>query len=565
MDYGESLEVFKSCSLGAKASCSLRQQMLERRASSGRDDVDSLLELPQVSAWRCSLPKGFPHFEINHILSGVLGVALGVAALSLSLRDGKALHLLSPWTSTQGDSSEVEYTVAGLQNVGNNCFLNVVLQALATCGSFHSFVRNNIDADDKDIAEREEDFPLSVALFLLLEELGVVRKERTVLSPRKVMLAMSSYASDFSLARQQDAAEALLFLLTSLEEETSQNYLPNFGSLKDVCSSSCTVSSPEMCRTEKSECRRWQHQLFGQFDGIIGSLLTCGSCSSQLSLDFEFFRCLNISPVLDGNGDLNGCSLEECLEHFTAREGLESYRCSRCSHMKALKYLSLRPEENKGKIEQISKCMGLDSCDCRRLFAQEGLPWPTGSSRASKKLTIARCPKIFCMHLHRASMDLSGEIIKIQGHVSFPLFLDLFPFSAAATGMKPASSFYGHHHHLPAIEHKTLPYLDHLMESSAISHETVSNDLPLSSSYGEGTACPDSTLKSMFRLTSVVEHYGVPGSGHYAVYRRVGVDGGQLGQWFYVSDDRVLPVSEADVLGAEASLLFYERVNALTS
>ncbi|CAA6667658.1 unnamed protein product [Spirodela intermedia] len=526
------------------------------------------------SSWKPFLPKGFSNFEIHHIVSGILGVAIGVAGLLLSLRDGKVLYLQVPWTAGQRALSKVEYTVAGLQNLGNNCFLNVVLQALASCGSFRFFLRNTLEADDVEIEERAEKFPLSVALVFLLEELCTVREKRIVLSPRKVMLAMSSYVSNFNLSRQQDAAEAFLLLLSSLEEELLQRYVPPCGSLMDVSAFSCKISSPKLCREEKSECQRWQRYLFGQFDGIVGSILTCRSCSSQLSLDFQFFRCLHIAPVLDRNGAVkDSCTLEDCLKSFTTTESLESYCCYRCSHIKALKYLCLRPEENKVKIERIGQCVKFDSCDCRSLFTRDGPSWPTGSSNASKRLVIARCPKILCVHLQRAAMGLSGEMIKVQGHVSFPLVLDLFPFTAAAKDVElgtsgetileraekhQASAFVGHHLGMQQWL-RALPCLDNL-NGGDFSGESHTEMAPSSS--------------SILRLISVVEHYGGSGGGHYAVYRKLTVDPheagpmvwtqGQPSQWFYISDHRVSPVSEEAVLGAEASLLFYERVNALT-
>lgn len=74
----------------------------------------------------------------------------------------------------------------------------------------------------------------------------------------------------------------------------------------------------------------------------------------------------------------------------------------------------------------------------------------------------------------------------------------------------------------------------------------------------------------MYRLVTVVEHFGMTGSGHYTVYRSVGVlsqeeeeeegeDCEEL-RWFSISDSEVCRVSESDVLGAEASLLFYEKL-----
>jgi ubiquitin carboxyl-terminal hydrolase 30 len=94
-------------------------------------------------------------------------------------------------------------------------------------------------------------------------------------------------------------------------------------------------------------------------------------------------------------------------------------------------------------------------------------------------------------------------------------------------------------------------------------------------SHYQGNTDVASSLSSVSRsklygLTTVVEHYGVPGVVHYAVYMRVASnlessDPGQpllgLGRtWFYISDGDVLQVLEDDVLGADATLLFYERL-----
>lgn len=87
---------------------------------------------------------------------------------------------------------------------------------------------------------------------------------------------------------------------------------------------------------------------------------------------------------------------------------------------------------------------------------------------------------------------------------------------------------------------------------------TSSSSLTLSSS---------SSTMELYGLSAVVEHYGVCGGGHYAAYRRVASNPDANDQvrphgkhWLYVSDDHVSQVSEDDVLAAEATLLFYERL-----
>lgn len=85
---------------------------------------------------------------------------------------------------------------------------------------------------------------------------------------------------------------------------------------------------------------------------------------------------------------------------------------------------------------------------------------------------------------------------------------------------------------------------------------------------GSSQLCQPNTY--LYRLASVVEHFGRVGSGHYTVYRSVRVESHEenpnehfetpLTNWFCISDSQVYSVSVNDVLAAEASLLFYERI-----
>lgn len=380
--------------------------------------------------YRILLRKNWISLSQFHLLAGVLGVT----GLVMAIRDGKFgfLRGLSQIPDRDDESSESLVLVPGLQNLGNNCFLNVVLQALASCDCFHEFLQNIIERDDFSVDDRVENMPLSAALFNLFKELCSPCDERMILSPRKVMHAMDQYIPNFNLTRQQDAAEALHHLLSSLQDETSESYVPNYGSLAELSAfPHCKILHPNR-KSGPNEQERWQQDLLGPFNGILGSGLTCKSCSSQLSADFEFFISLPLTPLI------NGCSVEHCLKQFTAAELIDNYRCNRCWHIAGIKYFSTVDGNHKAQIEKLNSCVEEDTCECRNLFPEE-VPWSHQRSRTLKQLSIVRCPKILCIHLQRASMNPFGELVKFQGHIPFPMLLDLSPYVKPVAGVSKES------------------------------------------------------------------------------------------------------------------------------
>ncbi|XP_062185318.1 ubiquitin carboxyl-terminal hydrolase 27 isoform X2 [Phragmites australis] len=494
-----------------------------------------------------------------------VGLGIGVAGLCKVLHSGLAIPWVSPRKFFSG-TQEVYY-VGGLRNLGNNCFLNVILQALASCDCFVSFLDNLIGTDDLLPEEKTERMPLIFALSSLLEELSIVRDERVVLNPQGVMHALSLYVSHFNLTRQQDASEAFLHLLISLRDEFSCCYVPH-SSLADITLSHSKVYNQR--EGNQPECKRWKQNLFGPFDGTIGSILSCRNCSSVIS----------------------GCSLVDCLKYFTVVEHLDNYRCDRCWHIAAAKYLSHKSEVDEEKVDKLHNCVDYGTCSCRHMFSP-GEILCSASSQGTKQLIISQCPKILCIHLLRASVSLDGEPVKHQGHISFPLLLNLSPFAGGtlSTGQGFGPLAMNAHRdgqqalHLYRQLNMRMP-LNVLptggnLSSQPCKEEGTNNSggsiyvgnihvANSSSSSSPPLPLPSSSRSKLYGLSAVVEHYGKCGGGHYAVYKGItsnsnandpGRPPAGLGKrWFYISDGHVSQVSEDDVLGAEATLLFYERL-----
>ncbi|KAE9601298.1 putative ubiquitinyl hydrolase 1 [Lupinus albus] len=357
-----------------------------------------------------SVNHGFPIMYQNHMMNWAqpftIRVALaglvGLVGVILALKDGKfvirlPIQFTSPFIrDTHNNISQKPLFVPGLQNLQNNCFLNVVLQALASCFCFQSFLHGVItEFGTEDMIET---MPLAVSLASLLEELSSVSSEKVVLTPRNIMLAMSHYIPNFNLTSQQDAAEAFLHLICSLREEFGGCYAPNVGSLAGIFASNNRILTP-IQRDWLSEQERWKQLFLGPFDGILSSSLNCESCLSQISINFELFDCLPLSPVLNSSSNIGyRCTLVDCLKQFVVAEHVENYRCSHCWHNAAVKYLSLL-EGSEVELKKLRRCSDHESCDCRKMPNLEKLPWSNRFSHTLKQLSIARCPRVCLLDL----------------------------------------------------------------------------------------------------------------------------------------------------------------------
>ncbi|XP_075081087.1 ubiquitin carboxyl-terminal hydrolase 27 isoform X2 [Nicotiana tabacum] len=563
-----------------------------------------------------SLVDKFKHGFKSHWVSAH-GVQVSVAATLLSIAGFifaiKDVKLRNFMVSEKHSSKSYYWTIPGLQNLGNNCFLNVVLQALASCKSFNKFLEHVVEEYEGSSMEGSGDLPVIAALASLIEELCIARHGRAVLSPRRLMHTMSSYIPNFNLTSQQDAEEALSRLLSSLRAELSESYVHDHSSLADVTTlPNCRIVRQRM--EGESEQERWQQSFLGPFNGILGSFLTCQSCSFQISLDFQLFHSLHLVPVLSIVGaTMPGCSVEHCLKQFFVAEQLENYKCSHCWHIAAVKFVSAM-DENEAIVEKLKLCNEEDSCDCKELPCLARLPWSNSFSRTFKQLSIGRSPKVLCLHLQRASINVFGELVKLQGHISFPLILDLAPFVKNEVGTKnregnlQIGKIKHQQQSFPLFNYLNLQDNNEMLNCITQSERTFSTEVEDTAALCVSNNCGVNAPKSIstlldtgsyketslnqlpphsgnqgeassitlskhhkYRLASVVQHFGRVGSGHYTVYRRAtakiseddpaGLLGSIVDQWFCISDTDVHSVSEKDVLDAEATLLFYEKIS----
>ncbi|XP_024521817.1 ubiquitin carboxyl-terminal hydrolase 27 isoform X2 [Selaginella moellendorffii] len=519
-------------------------------------DVLARLRALQSIPWRC--------------LSSLEG-RRGIAALATLVGGGlmgalMLVRALPQWIRGSHGAHQRELTVPGLQNSGNNCFLNAILQALASSQKFAAYLRayENLEGD-----EREPSMPLSSALCELLEELGEVAPGHRIVSPRQVMRVLGHYARSFDLGMQQDAAEALSYLAAALQHERMEDfeeYRPTLQSLADVSALSRQMES--LIHTDdfqsKLALNYWRQQLRWPMEGTYGSSIICSQCGFQGSMQFHFFTDVSLAlPQSVGGYIRKACTIEDCLDQFTMLERVSNFKCSRCAHLAAACFLSRRPEDNKDLLKTLDSC-DYDDCVCETLVKERDGLWIKIQGDAYKSLQFGRCPEVLCLHLQRVIVNASGHLEKLLDHISFSTTLDLSPFTIASkqtptrkdsaeidprvfkTAMLPVLRALGStglksiHGDFDANA-RCIGGAGELGQASPCNQIVEDHDEVASTkaknevdSHDPNPVVASKTeerhkgVKRLYDLISVVVHQGSPMSGHYTVYRKVKVPRHQI-------------------------------------
>ncbi|MCO5603502.1 hypothetical protein L7F22_057653 [Adiantum nelumboides] len=371
--------------------------------------------------------------------AGTVGAILLLRQLSPASALSWLLQSRLPNSSSNSLFDATQLTVPGLRNSGNNCFLNAILQALASSCVVLSFLsaydRDNILSLFDGVESRCISLPLTEALCDLLVELSELDPESRVASPRHVMNALEPYAKQFDLSLQQDAAEALNYLADALQVERIA-FFESFRAFRESISDASRLSNgtviDDASEKESSPLNSWKRW---PLEGSIGSMLMCQECGFKFSTQFESFHEVPLSPPQFFNGNIvPECNLEACLEQFTAPECIANVKCSCCSHLLALRLLQNRGLLDKVVLQKIKDCTFDDDCLCEQLVTEIGGSWKNIQVKAIKQLRFGRCPEVLCCQVQRVVVSPSGELVKWTGHVSFPLVLNLQPFVMSSQG-----------------------------------------------------------------------------------------------------------------------------------
>jgi ubiquitin carboxyl-terminal hydrolase 20/33 len=486
---------------------------------------------------------------------------------------------------------------AGLVNLGNTCYANACIQALAACDALRLHVLDDLCAGDdalpdEALRDRRATAPLTYVTGELLRRLA--SGGSGAVEPKELLEHLRFLKPSFDRGSQHDAMECVRALLDGLHEENKYMVrkrrrvsdliaaepvlLPGSPLLSASSSPPSTraAASPvflpsplsrSMARSSpaKSPPAAPAHQELEE-----QSVVSC-ICSGLLLSRVFCSNCKNVSDTVDPFTDLPAPIPQE--EHLRqsilvtrkaddADERAEAGEESSSSSPPP-------PPPPKGWLEYAwswvagAPAESLTLMDCLYAFFREEKlsgdnQYRCGAcktlSDAHKSYYLLALPEVLCVHLKRFRHDLYG-VGKLNEHVEFPLErLDLRRFYPEHTVQSPLLRANldrpGGSPPRPNAAPRSSRRPQALHRDVRDARDATGADL--------GTAPYDHpTPGTTFALGAIIVHVGQYGSGHYIAYSRSGG-----GVWHRYDDSRVLRVDESEVRACDAYVLFYSKQTA---
>lgn len=374
---------------------------------------------------------------------------------------------------------------------------------MASLPEFHAYLET--------IDEGKDTTPIASSVADLLRLLSTPRPFSTALHPDQVARALMQRDKHRLLAtrEQQDAQEFFTLLIDALEAESARQWLVvnrpvGLESISDL--SPPGSSAPSTRGVSLKTMATQDTHAPSPFEGLSANRMGCLKCKYVENIRHEKFG----PTVLPLNAQ-KSTTLEECLRENFEMEVLEDVECQRCTLLAYRANLSRvitslsaakssSPQLTAALNNAKSRLQAIDLALESGKIEDPKLLTPAGGEKEIKKFVqrspktkhhmIARPPRLLAFHIQRSSYhNYTGRALKNQSPVSFPVTLDMSEYVTTATlSMDP--------------------------------EEPISKWMP-------------GDKRTVYRLRSVVVHYGLHHMGHYVAYRYA--EGG----WFRISDEDV--------------------------
>ncbi|PKI33981.1 hypothetical protein CRG98_045599 [Punica granatum] len=267
----------------------------------------------------------------------------------------------------------------GLNNLGNTCFMNSVLQVLLNAPPLRNYFLNNKHNQDACRKASADRFCLLCDIDVIFS--AVFSGDRSPFSPAQFLYSWWQHAANLASYEQQDAHEFFISLLDGIHEKE--------GKAKDL-------------NKDGRDCQCIAHRVFS---GLLRSDVTCMACGFTST---TYDPCMDISLHMDTNSSLSADSPNKANKSSGNNMGSSSSTLIGCLD------LFTRPEK-----------LGSD----QKLHCQNCQE----KQHSLKQLSIRRLPLVLCLHIKRFEHSLVRKASrKIDWYLQFPFSLDMGPYLSSS-------------------------------------------------------------------------------------------------------------------------------------
>lgn len=431
------------------------------------------------------------------------------------------------------------FTPAGLGNWDNSCYQNSIIQSLASLPSFEEYLAQNTERMSQYHGRSTHK-----ALSDIIGKLNHIENGGRRLWIPSVLKSMNSW-------QQQDAQEYFSRIIDEVDREISKFAKEESKELGYQRPADDDIS-----------LKSWQHN---PFDGLLAQRVGCTQCGYTEGLSLLPFTCLTVNLGMQQEYDVR-----DCLDQYTALEGIEGVECIKCTVLRTkaslehvLHNMDLRdastppPSPDTGSVSTLRStvterlrvikeiCEAGDFSDSAIYKTCNISAKSRVSSTKSKQAIVARPPKDLVIHVNRSIFDVTGMQRKNHARVRFSPRLNLGRWCLGSQGVQIGQELWESWNTSPG---------DSMLPRSRAEH--LRND-------------------KMYKLRAVITHYGGHENGHYIAYRKRPSHCDSVDicwtdtkrpedSWYCFSDDVVSPVSEDHVLSqGGVFMLFYEAIEQI--
>eukprot|EP00271_Cylindrocystis_brebissonii_P010888 TRINITY_DN27341_c0_g1_i1.p1 TRINITY_DN27341_c0_g1~~TRINITY_DN27341_c0_g1_i1.p1 ORF type:complete len:388 (+),score=100.49 TRINITY_DN27341_c0_g1_i1:607-1770(+) len=265
----------------------------------------------------------------------------------------------------------------GMENFGNTCYLNSVLQALFFCAPFREHILEYIAAN-KPSSDADDNLLTSLAeLFLQIHS---QKKKTGVIAPKRFYNRVKKQKDMYRNYMHQDAHEFLNFLLNELADILEGEVKAGKAEAGKMVGPAEEANGEEggsgANGTTQAEQKKtivtWVHEIF---QGTLTNETRCLCCETVTARDETF---LDLSLDIEQNS-----SVTSCLRNFSSTETLnaaDKFFCDKCCSLQ----------------------------------------------EAQKRMKVKEAPRVLALHLKRFKyIEQLGRYKKLSYRVVFPLELKL--------------------------------------------------------------------------------------------------------------------------------------------